>query len=149
MWLILLAFWLTACTRTAPPLPTTPLTATAPPLAAATLTAAQALPALVLAERTAAGARDLATLRQLWAEDARIVDSRGTPDPADDYIWNGRDAILDRYGIAVRAGTHCAMPLLKRFGVTSTCRASFGLYTGTDDIDALVVGIEKARSFFA
>ncbi|WP_423067982.1 cysteine desulfurase [Devosia sp. CN2-171] len=56
--------------------------------------------------------------------------------------------ILDRYGIAVRAGTHCAMPLLKRFGVTSTCRASFGLYTGKDDIDALVEGIEKARSFF-
>ncbi len=56
--------------------------------------------------------------------------------------------ILDRYGIAVRAGTHCAMPLLKRFGVTSTCRASFGLYTGKDDIDALVAGIEKARSFF-
>ena len=57
--------------------------------------------------------------------------------------------ILDRYGIAVRAGTHCAMPLLKRFGVTSTCRASFGLYSGTDDIDALAAGIEKARSFFA
>jgi cysteine desulfurase / selenocysteine lyase len=57
--------------------------------------------------------------------------------------------ILDRYGIAVRAGTHCAMPLLQRFGVTSTCRASFGLYTGKDDIDALVEGIEKTRSFFA
>jgi len=57
--------------------------------------------------------------------------------------------ILDRYGIAVRAGTHCAMPLLQRFGVTSTCRASFGLYTGKDDIDALVEGIEKARSFFS
>ena len=57
--------------------------------------------------------------------------------------------ILDRYGIAVRAGTHCAQPLLTRFGVTSTCRASFGLYTGKDDIDALVEGIEKARSFFS
>ncbi|MDB5505640.1 MAG: Cysteine desulfurase [Devosia sp.] len=57
--------------------------------------------------------------------------------------------ILDRYGIAVRAGTHCAMPLLKRFGVTSTFRASFGLYSGRDDVDALVEGIEKARSFFA
>src|SRR5215217_6083246 len=56
--------------------------------------------------------------------------------------------ILDRYGIAVRAGTHCAMPLLKRFGVTSTCRASLGLYSGKDDIDALVEGIEKARTFF-
>ncbi len=56
--------------------------------------------------------------------------------------------ILDRYGIAVRAGTHCAMPLLKRFGVTSTCRASLGLYSGKDDIDVLVEGIEKARTFF-
>lgn len=57
--------------------------------------------------------------------------------------------ILDRYGIAVRAGTHCAMPLLQRFGVTSTCRASLALYSGKDDIDALVEGIEKAREFFA
>jgi cysteine desulfurase / selenocysteine lyase len=57
--------------------------------------------------------------------------------------------ILDRYGIAVRAGTHCAMPLLERFGVTSTCRASLGLYSGKDDVDALVDGIEKARTFFA
>ncbi|WP_417308604.1 cysteine desulfurase [Devosia sp.] len=57
--------------------------------------------------------------------------------------------ILDRYGIAVRAGTHCAMPLLQRFGVSSTCRASFGLYTGKDDIDALAEGVEKAQRFFA
>lgn len=56
--------------------------------------------------------------------------------------------LLDRYGIAVRAGTHCAMPLLKRFGATSTCRASFALYNGKDDVDALVEGIEKARTFF-
>jgi len=57
--------------------------------------------------------------------------------------------ILDRYGVAVRAGTHCAQPLLTRFGVTSTCRASLGLYSGKDDIDALVDGIERARKFFA
>jgi cysteine desulfurase/selenocysteine lyase len=57
--------------------------------------------------------------------------------------------ILDRYGIAIRAGTHCAMPLLQRFGVTSTCRASLALYSGKDDVDALVEGIEKAREFFA
>ncbi|WMT88862.1 cysteine desulfurase [Pelagibacterium sp. 26DY04] len=56
--------------------------------------------------------------------------------------------ILDRYGVAVRAGTHCAMPLLQRFGATSTCRASFALYNGKDDVDALVEGIEKAQSFF-
>ena len=57
--------------------------------------------------------------------------------------------ILDRYGIAVRAGTHCAQPLLARFGVTSTCRASFALYNGKDDVDALVDGIERAQKFFA
>jgi cysteine desulfurase/selenocysteine lyase len=57
--------------------------------------------------------------------------------------------ILDRYGIAVRAGTHCAMPLLSRFGTTSTCRASFALYNGKDDVDALVDGIERAQKFFA
>ena len=57
--------------------------------------------------------------------------------------------ILDRYGIAVRAGTHCAMPLLERFGATSTCRASFALYNGKDDVDALVDGIERAQKFFA
>ncbi len=56
--------------------------------------------------------------------------------------------ILDRYGIAVRAGTHCAMPLLQRFGLTSTCRASFALYNGKDDVDALVEAVEKAQSFF-
>ncbi|HWJ86789.1 MAG TPA: cysteine desulfurase [Pelagibacterium sp.] len=56
--------------------------------------------------------------------------------------------ILDRYGVAVRAGTHCAMPLLQRFGATSTCRASFALYNGKDDVDVLVEAIEKARSFF-
>jgi len=58
-------------------------------------------------------------------------------------------AILDRYGVAVRAGTHCAQPLLTRFGATSTCRASFGIYNGKDDVDALVEAIEKAKSFFA
>lgn len=57
--------------------------------------------------------------------------------------------IMDRYGVAVRAGTHCAQPLLQRFGATSTCRASFGLYNGRDDVDALVESIEKAARFFA
>lgn len=56
--------------------------------------------------------------------------------------------LLDRYGIAVRAGNHCAMPLIERFGATSTCRASFALYNGKDDVDALVEGIEKAQTFF-
>ena len=57
--------------------------------------------------------------------------------------------LIDRRGIAVRAGTHCAMPLLKRFGVTSTCRASFGMYTTEAEIDALAEALEYARTFFA
>ena len=57
--------------------------------------------------------------------------------------------ILDRYGIAVRAGTHCAQPLLTRFGVTSTCRASFAMYNRRDEVDRLVEGIVKAQQFFA
>ncbi len=57
--------------------------------------------------------------------------------------------VIDRQGIAVRAGTHCAMPLLKRFGVTSTCRASFGMYTTRAEIDALADALDHARKFFA
>jgi cysteine desulfurase/selenocysteine lyase len=57
--------------------------------------------------------------------------------------------IIDRYGVAVRAGTHCAMPLLARFGVTSTCRASFGLYNTRAEVDALAEALEHARRLFA
>jgi cysteine desulfurase/selenocysteine lyase len=57
--------------------------------------------------------------------------------------------VLDRQGIAVRAGTHCAQPLLNRYGVTSTCRASFGLYNTREEIDKLAIALEKARSLFA
>ena len=56
--------------------------------------------------------------------------------------------VIDRSGVAVRAGTHCAQPLLKRFGVTSTCRASFGMYNTRAEIDALAEALEKARKFF-
>jgi cysteine desulfurase/selenocysteine lyase len=53
--------------------------------------------------------------------------------------------ILDREGVAVRAGHHCAQPLMERFGVASTTRASFALYNVREDIDALVKGLHKAR----
>ncbi len=56
--------------------------------------------------------------------------------------------VIDRAGVAVRAGTHCAQPLLKRFGVTSTCRASFGMYNTRAEIDILAEALEKARKFF-
>ncbi len=57
--------------------------------------------------------------------------------------------MIDRRGVAVRAGTHCAQPLLARFGVTSTCRASFGLYNTREEVDALADALDYARSFFA
>jgi cysteine desulfurase/selenocysteine lyase len=57
--------------------------------------------------------------------------------------------VLDRYGVAVRAGTHCAEPLMKRFGVTSSARASFALYNTEAEADAFVSALAKARSFFS
>jgi cysteine desulfurase/selenocysteine lyase len=57
--------------------------------------------------------------------------------------------ILDRYGVAVRAGAHCAEPLMKRFGVTSSARASFALYNTEDEADAFVQALTKAQAFFA
>jgi cysteine desulfurase/selenocysteine lyase len=57
--------------------------------------------------------------------------------------------ILDRYGVAVRAGTHCAEPLMKRFGVTSSARASFALYNTHEEADAFVDALTKTQAFFA
>ena len=56
--------------------------------------------------------------------------------------------VIDRAGVAVRAGTHCAMPLLARFGETSTCRASFGLYNTMEEVDALADALRKAETLF-
>ena len=54
--------------------------------------------------------------------------------------------VIDRQGIAVRAGTHCVMPLLERFNVTATCRASFGMYnTRAEEVDHLAQALIKAR----
>jgi len=57
--------------------------------------------------------------------------------------------VLDRYGIAVRAGTHCAEPLMRRFGVTSSARASFALYNTLEEADSFVDALTKTRTFFA
>ncbi len=57
--------------------------------------------------------------------------------------------IIDRSGVAVRAGTHCAMPLLQRFGVASTCRASFALYNTRAEVDALAEALIRAQRLFA
>jgi cysteine desulfurase / selenocysteine lyase len=57
--------------------------------------------------------------------------------------------VIDRQGIAVRAGTHCVMPLLERFNVTATCRASFALYNTREEIDHLAQALIKARELFS
>lgn len=57
--------------------------------------------------------------------------------------------IIDRSGVAVRAGHHCAQPLMERLGVTATCRASFAMYNTKSEVDVLVEALMKAHEFFA
>ncbi len=57
-------------------------------------------------------------------------------------------SILDREGVAVRTGHHCAMPVMTRFGIAATARASLGLYNTREDVDALVAGLGKVREIF-
>jgi cysteine desulfurase / selenocysteine lyase len=56
--------------------------------------------------------------------------------------------ILDRQGIAVRAGNHCAQPVMERFGVPATSRASFGLYNTPEEVEALAAGLRRVREIF-
>ncbi len=100
------AGWLlSACTGatqapTLLPTPTPAIQVPAPP-EAVTGNPDEVLPALIQAERQASIQGDLAMLTQLWAPDSRIVDGRNTSTPDDDYVWEGRDAVLDRYVLAV------------------------------------------------
>jgi cysteine desulfurase / selenocysteine lyase len=57
--------------------------------------------------------------------------------------------ILDQQGIAIRTGHHCAQPIMQRFGIPATARASFGLYNTKQEVDFLVDGIKKVREVFA
>jgi cysteine desulfurase/selenocysteine lyase len=56
--------------------------------------------------------------------------------------------LLDEHGIAVRAGHHCARPVCVRYGIPATTRASFGIYTTTEEIDALVRGVDMVKEMF-
>ena len=56
--------------------------------------------------------------------------------------------LLDRLGIAVRTGHHCAEPLMRRLGIEGTVRASLGLYSTREEIDTLVAGIERVSKMF-
>ena len=57
--------------------------------------------------------------------------------------------IMDHDGIAIRTGHHCAMPVMDKFGIPATARASFSFYNTTEEIDKLVVGIEHAKGVFS
>ncbi len=97
---LLVLLFLAGCTR-APTriLPTAVPTIVPPPFVSAP--AEEAIPQMIAAERGASRSGDLPLLAQLWAPDGRIVDTRGTADPADDFVWPTRSAILDRYEVAV------------------------------------------------
>jgi cysteine desulfurase/selenocysteine lyase len=58
-------------------------------------------------------------------------------------------AVLDDEGVAIRAGHHCAQPVMQRFGVPATARASFAFYNTRAEVDALVRGLRRVRSVFA
>ena len=58
-------------------------------------------------------------------------------------------SVLDQEGVAIRTGHHCTMPLMQRFCVPATARASLGIYNGEDDIDQLVTALHKARRLLA
>ena len=83
----------------------------------------------------------------------RIIGAAPGKGPIVSFTMNGAHAhdvatLIDRAGVAVRAGTHCAMPVLQRFGVTSTCRASFALYNTFAEVDALADALDRAQKLF-
>ncbi|MFA6266925.1 MAG: cysteine desulfurase [Pseudolabrys sp.] len=84
----------------------------------------------------------------------RIIGTARDKGPIVSFEMQGAHAhdiatVIDRSGVAVRAGTHCTMPLLARFGVTATCRASFGMYNTKAEVDTLASALIKAQEFFA
>ncbi|MGJ4889788.1 cysteine desulfurase [Bradyrhizobium sp. HKCCYLRH3099] len=108
-------------------------------------------------ERIAAHEHDLVTYAQERLREINSIRLIGTAKgkgPVISFEMKGAHAhdvatVIDRQGVAVRAGTHCVMPLLERFNVTATCRASFGMYNTREEIDQLVQALIKARDLFA
>ena len=93
-----------------------------------------------------------ATVGLQQVEGVRIVGTAPDKGPLVSFLMDGAHphdlgTLLDRQGIAVRTGHHCAMPLMQRLGIPGTVRASFALYNSTADVERLVAGVQKARSF--
>ena len=108
-------------------------------------------------ERIAAHEHDLTTYAQERLREInslRLIGTARGKGPVISFELKGAHAhdvatVIDRQGIAVRAGTHCVMPLLERFNVTATCRASFGMYNTREEVDHLAQALLKARDLFA
>jgi cysteine desulfurase / selenocysteine lyase len=108
-------------------------------------------------ERIAAHEHDLVTYAQEKLREInslRLIGTARDKGPVISFEMKGAHAhdvatVIDRQGIAVRAGTHCVMPLLERFNVTATCRASFGMYNTREEVDHLAQALLKARDLFA
>src|SRR6266436_2533401 len=108
-------------------------------------------------ERIAAHEHDLLTYAQERLREInslRLIGTAKEKGPVISFEMKGAHAhdvatVIDRQGIAVRAGTHCVMPLLERFNVTATCRASFGMYNTREEVDHLAQALIKARELFA
>ncbi|WP_314950702.1 cysteine desulfurase [Bradyrhizobium cosmicum] len=108
-------------------------------------------------ERIAAHEADLVTYAQEKLREInslRLIGTARGKGPVISFELRGAHAhdvatVIDRQGIAVRAGTHCVMPLLERFNVTATCRASFGMYNTREEVDHLAQALLKARDLFA
>lgn len=108
-------------------------------------------------ERIAAHEHDLTTYAQDRLREInslRLIGTARGKGPVISFELKGAHAhdvatVIDRQGIAVRAGTHCVMPLLERFNVTATCRASFGMYNTREEVDHLARALLKARDLFA
>ncbi|WP_061026772.1 cysteine desulfurase [Bradyrhizobium sp. CCH5-F6] len=108
-------------------------------------------------ERIAAHEHDLTAYAQERLREInslRLIGTARGKGPVISFELKGAHAhdvatVIDRQGIAVRAGTHCVMPLLERFNVTATCRASFGMYNTREEVDHLAQALLKARDLFA
>jgi cysteine desulfurase/selenocysteine lyase len=99
------------------------------------------------------GLLDYATARVLELPGARIIGTAAEKAAVLSFVIDGIHAhdlgtIVDREGVAIRTGHHCAMPVMERFGVAATARASFALYNNRADVDRLLAGLRRALEIF-
>ena len=83
--------------------------------------------------------------RDIWRAVHGVIDRAGVMDEIHPHDIG---TILDREGVAIRTGHHCAQPVMTRYGLPATARASLGLYNTREDLDALAKGLGKVREVF-